>query len=84
MACTIALPTAAAKHGFEVAEVFAAAIRLARSAAGPDRIVFADVGPVANDLDAQKVADFIAQYSGTQAKRPANPNGNAAVTCPAG
>jgi mono/diheme cytochrome c family protein len=34
--------------------------------------------------DAGKVADFIAQYSGTQAKRPANPNGNAPVTCPSG
>jgi mono/diheme cytochrome c family protein len=45
-------------------------------------------GPMPQDIvtgqDAQKVADFIAQYSGTQAKRPANPNGNAAVTCPAG
>jgi mono/diheme cytochrome c family protein len=45
-------------------------------------------GPMPQDIvtgqDAQKVADFIAQYSGTAAKRPANPNGNAPVTCPAG
>jgi mono/diheme cytochrome c family protein len=45
-------------------------------------------GPMPQDIvtgqDAQKVADFVAQYSGTAAKRPANPNGNAPVTCPAG
>jgi mono/diheme cytochrome c family protein len=45
-------------------------------------------GPMPQDIvtgpDAQKVADFIAQYSGTAAKRPANPNGNAPVECPAG
>jgi mono/diheme cytochrome c family protein len=45
-------------------------------------------GPMPQDIvtgpDAEKVAQFIAQYSGTKAKRPANPNGNAPVTCPAG
>ena len=45
-------------------------------------------GPMPQDIvtgqDAQKVAEFVAQYSGTAAKRPANPNGNAPVTCPAG
>jgi mono/diheme cytochrome c family protein len=45
-------------------------------------------GPMPQDIvtgqDAQKVAEFVAQYSGKQSKRPANPNGNAPVTCPAG
>jgi mono/diheme cytochrome c family protein len=45
-------------------------------------------GPMPQDIvtgqEAEEVAKFIAQYSGTKAKRPANPNGNAAVTCPAG
>jgi mono/diheme cytochrome c family protein len=45
-------------------------------------------GPMPQDIvtgqEAQQVAKFVATYSGTKAKRPANPNGNAAVTCPAG
>jgi mono/diheme cytochrome c family protein len=45
-------------------------------------------GPMPQDIvtgqEAQEVAKFIATYSGTKAKRPANPNGNAPVTCPAG
>lgn len=45
-------------------------------------------GPMPQDIvtgpEAQQVADFVAQYSGTAAKRPANPNGNAPVTCPPG
>ena len=45
-------------------------------------------GPMPQDIvtgpDAQKVADFIAQYSGTAAKRPASPAGNAPITCPPG
>jgi len=45
-------------------------------------------GPMPQDIvtgqEAQAVAKFVAQYSGTQAKRPANPNGNALVTCPPG
>jgi mono/diheme cytochrome c family protein len=45
-------------------------------------------GPMPQDIvtgqQALQVAKFVAQYSGTKAKRPANPNGNAPVTCPAG
>jgi mono/diheme cytochrome c family protein len=45
-------------------------------------------GPMPQDIvtgqDAEKIAKFIAQYSGSQAKRPANPNNTPAPDCPAG
>jgi mono/diheme cytochrome c family protein len=45
-------------------------------------------GPMPQDIvtgkEAQQVAEFVAKYSGTQARRPSNPNGNAPVTCPTG
>lgn len=59
-----ALPAAAAKHRFEVGEVFAAAIRLARAAAGRERFVLADLGPLATDFDAQIEAEAIRPHVG--------------------
>jgi mono/diheme cytochrome c family protein len=45
-------------------------------------------GPMPQDIvtgqEAQEVAKFVASYSGRKVKRPANPNGNAPVVCPAG
>jgi mono/diheme cytochrome c family protein len=45
-------------------------------------------GPMPQDIvtgqEAMEVAKFIASYSGKKSKRPANPNGNTPVTCPAG
>jgi mono/diheme cytochrome c family protein len=45
-------------------------------------------GPMPQDIvtgqEAQQVAKFVAQYSGRKVRRPANPNGNAPVVCPAG
>jgi mono/diheme cytochrome c family protein len=45
-------------------------------------------GPMPQDIvtgqDAEKVAEFIATYSGRDVKRPASPQGNAPINCPAG
>src|SRR5438132_286442 len=49
-------PPALARHGLNVDEVFESAAELARSVAGKERFVLADVGPIAVPAEAESVA----------------------------